>query len=154
MKAFLMAAGLGTRLRPITNTIPKCMVPIQGKPLLAWWMDLFEKHGVSDVLINTHYLPESVRKFIDLYNKNPEHHTKMIESYEPILLGSAGTLRKNRDFVVGENSFLICYADNLTNADLTALAAFHKKLILFLPWDYFIQIIRPVVVLRPLTKII
>jgi len=46
MKAFLMAAGLGTRLRPITNTIPKCMVPIQGKPLLAWWMDLFEKHGV------------------------------------------------------------------------------------------------------------
>ena len=105
MKAFLMAAGLGTRLRPITNTIPKCMVPIQGKPLLAWWMDLFEKHGVSDVLINTHYLPESVRKFIDFYNKNPEHHTKMIESYEPILLGSAGTLRKNRDFVAGENSF-------------------------------------------------
>ena len=128
MKAFLMAAGLGTRLRPITNTIPKCMVPIQGKPLLAWWMDLFEKHGVSDVLINTHYLPESVRRFIDFYNKNPEHHTKMIESYEPILLGSAGTLRKNRDFVAGENSFLICYADNLTNADLTALAAFHKKL--------------------------
>jgi mannose-1-phosphate guanylyltransferase len=56
MKAFLLSAGYGTRLKPLTNNIPKCLVPICGKPLLAWWMDLFEKHGINEVLINTHYL--------------------------------------------------------------------------------------------------
>ena len=54
MKAFLLAAGLGTRLRPITDTIPKCLVEINGKPLLQWWLELFEKYGVNEVLINTH----------------------------------------------------------------------------------------------------
>ena len=55
MKAFLLAAGLGTRLRPLTWTVPKCLVPIQGRPLLAWWMDLFEQHRISEILINTNY---------------------------------------------------------------------------------------------------
>lgn len=126
MKAFLMAAGLGTRLRPITNTIPKCMVPIKGRPLLAWWMDLFEKHNVSDVLINTHYLPELVRDFICSYNRQ-NHKIKIYESYEPVLLGSAGTLKANRKFVENEASFLICYADNLTNANLSQLMLQHEQ---------------------------
>jgi mannose-1-phosphate guanylyltransferase len=56
MKAFLMAAGYGTRLKPITDTIPKCLVPINDKPLLTYWDELFEKHGVDEVLINVHYL--------------------------------------------------------------------------------------------------
>ena len=47
MKAFLLAAGYGTRLKPFTDTVPKCMMPICGKPLLSWWMELFEKHSVS-----------------------------------------------------------------------------------------------------------
>lgn len=126
MKAFLMAAGLGTRLRPITNTIPKCMVPIKGRPLLAWWMDLFERHNVSDVLINTHYLPEPVRKFICSYNRQG-HKVKIYESYESVLLGSAGTLRANKKFVENETSFLICYADNLTNANLSQLVRRHEQ---------------------------
>lgn len=127
MKAFLMAAGLGTRLRPITNTIPKCMVPIKGRPLLAWWMDLFEKHNVSDVLINTHYLPEPVSKFICSYNRQG-HKVKIYESYESVLLGSAGTLRANKKFVENETSFLICYADNLTNANLSQLVLRHEQI--------------------------
>ena len=126
MKAFLMAAGLGTRLRPITNTIPKCMVSIKGQPLLGWWMDLFEKHDVSDVLINTHYLPEPVRDFICSYNRQG-HKVKIHESYEPVLLGSAGTLRANKRFVESEGSFLICYADNLTNANLSQLVLRHEQ---------------------------
>lgn len=126
MKAFLMAAGLGTRLRPITNTIPKCMVPIKGRPLLGWWMDLFEKHNVSDVLINTHYLPETVREFICSYNRQGRK-VKIHESYEPVLLGSAGTLRANKKFVENEASFLICYADNLTNANLSQLVLRHEQ---------------------------
>lgn len=126
MKAFLIAAGLGTRLRPITNTIPKCMVPIKGRPLLSWWMELFEKHNVSDVLINTHYLAEPVRNFISSYNRQ-SNKVRIYESYEPTLLGSAGTLKENKKFVEDESSFLICYADNLTNINLSELIFWHEQ---------------------------
>lgn len=126
MKAFLLAAGYGTRLRPLTDNIPKCMVPIHGYPLLGWWLALLRCHGVTDVLVNTHYLPEPVRMFIEDYNRKSTGLT-VYEAYEPELLGSGGTVLKNRDFVRGEKDFLICYADNLTDADLTAFQAFHRK---------------------------
>lgn len=125
MKAFLLAAGLGTRLRPLTNTIPKCLVPIQGRPLLSWWMDLFELHHISEVLINTSYLPLPVRDFIAEYNHR-RHSVKLVESYESTLLGSGGTILANEKFVQGEKDFLICYADNLTNANLTDMVNFHR----------------------------
>lgn len=126
MKAFLMAAGYGTRLRPITDTIPKCLVPIRGEPLLGWWLALLRRHGVTEVLVNTHYLPEPVRAFMREYNAR---HTGIIvhESYEPELLGSGGTVCANRDFVRGEDAFLICYADNLTDANLSAFLDFHRE---------------------------
>lgn len=126
MKAFLLAAGLGTRLRPLTYTIPKCLVPIQGRPLLAWWMDLFEKYHVSEVLINTNYLPDPVREFINDYNR-AQKNVKLVESYEKELLGSGGTVLDNRSFVENEEEFFICYADNLTNVDLASMMSFHKK---------------------------
>lgn len=126
MKAFLLAAGYGTRLKPITDTIPKCMVPICGQPLLGWWFDLLRKHGITDVLVNTHYLPEPVREFMWAYNAK---ETGLIahETYEPELLGSGGTIRANRGFVECEKDFLICYADNLTDADLTSFQRFHEE---------------------------
>lgn len=124
MKAFLLAAGYGTRLRPITDTVPKCLVPICGKPLLGWWFELFQKHGITDVLINTHYLPDPVRAYLTKYNATHENFM-CHETFEPELLGSGGTIRKNRAFVQDEESFLICYADNLTNADLTAFQKVH-----------------------------
>ena len=126
MKAFLLAAGLGTRLRPLTYTIPKCLVPIQGRPLLAWWMDLFEKYHVSEVLINTNYLPDPVREFINDYNR-AQKNVKLVESYEKELLGSGGTVLDNCRFVENEEEFFICYADNLTNVDLASMMSFHKK---------------------------
>lgn len=126
MKAFLLAAGLGTRLRPITDTTPKCLVPIKGHPLLGWWLKLLQTHGVTEVLINTHYLPEPVRSFIRAYNAEQTGLT-VTEFYEPELLGSGGTIRANRAFVEGEDSFLICYADNLTDADLTDFRTFHEE---------------------------
>jgi mannose-1-phosphate guanylyltransferase len=64
MKSLLLAAGLGTRLRPITDTVPKCLVPIQGKPLLAYWLDLLKPDAENPALINTHYLPGLVGDFI------------------------------------------------------------------------------------------
>lgn len=124
MKAFLLAAGFGTRLRPLTNTVPKCLVPICGKPLLQWWMELFEKHGITDVLVNTHYLREPVAAFIKENNKKGK--VILHEAYEPELLGSGGTIRDNKTFIGNDDTFMVCYADNLTNTDLTAFQQFHK----------------------------
>ena len=126
MKAYLLAAGYGTRLRPITDTVPKCLVPIQGKPLLGWWFELLLRHGVTEVLVNTHYLRASVRAYLDEYDRQATGLTAF-EAYEPDLLGSGGTVRANREFVRGERDFLICYADNLTDADLTAFRRCHES---------------------------
>ena len=65
MKAFLLAAGVGSRLRPITDTIPKCMVPIGGQPMLDIWLDAFDRAGVDEVLVNLHHLPDVVRHHLD-----------------------------------------------------------------------------------------
>jgi len=64
MKAFLLAAGLGARLKPLTNSIPKCMVPIDEKPMLHYWFSLLQKHHITDVLINLHHLPEKVIEYV------------------------------------------------------------------------------------------
>jgi mannose-1-phosphate guanylyltransferase len=122
-KAFLLAAGLGTRLKPLTDKIPKCLVSICGKPLLGWWIDLMEKHGIEEVLINLHHLSEHVVTYINSYPTKIQFHF----FYEKKLLGSGGTLRENKEFVKNEKAFFIFYADNLTNYDLTLFSMFHKK---------------------------
>ena len=66
IKALLLSAGLGTRLRPLTINIPKCLVPIKGKALLEIWLDKLSDVCVKDFLINTHYLPEKVESFIKI----------------------------------------------------------------------------------------
>jgi len=124
MKAFLMAAGMGTRLKPLTDNIPKCLVPINGKPLLAWWLDLLEKHNVDEVLINLHYLPGLVENFVKTYKTR----IKINLVYEKELKGSAGTLLANKEFVKGEKCFYILNADNLTSINLLEfLAEFEKS---------------------------
>ena len=122
MKAFLLAAGLGTRLRPLTAEIPKCLVPVNGTPLLQIWLELLARHGVSDVLVNTHYLPQKVQEFASTWAGPPRVHL----SFEETLLGSAGTLRKEWDFVASEPEFLVCHADTLTDIDLGRLIDFHR----------------------------
>lgn len=126
MKAFLLAAGLGTRLRPITNTIPKCLVSIHGKPLLEWWFELFHKYEITDVLINTHYMAEQVEDFIQKYTADHKD-IHIITYYEKELLGSGGTVSVNRDFIEKGEDFLICYADNLTDVNLGELVKEHQK---------------------------
>lgn len=69
MKAFLLAAGLGTRLRPLTDEIPKCLLPICGKPLLEIWIDLLGFHGIGEVLVNTHWHAEKVQQWIEEIGK-------------------------------------------------------------------------------------
>ena len=123
MKAFLLAAGVGSRLRPITDTIPKCMVPIGGRPMLDIWLDAFDRAGVDEVLVNLHHLPDVVRHHLDARAGTPAVRT----FFEPELLGSAGTLAANRAWVDGEEMFLACYADNLTDFDLRSLVQAHRE---------------------------
>ena len=111
MKAMILAAGRGERLRPLTDTVPKCLVPINGRPLLSYWMTLLERHGFDDVIINVHHLPDAVRAFAD-----GVRHPRLTLFNEPQLLGSAGTVRANRDWVADGASFLIAYADDLSKA--------------------------------------
>jgi mannose-1-phosphate guanylyltransferase len=122
MKAFLLAAGVGSRLRPITDTTPKCMLPIGGQPLLDIWLDAFDRAGVGEVLVNLHHLPDVVRNHLEARAGTPAVRT----FFEPVLLGSAGTLAANRSWVDGEEMFLACYADNLTDFDLCTLVQAHR----------------------------
>jgi mannose-1-phosphate guanylyltransferase len=126
LKAFLLAAGLGTRLRPLTDKIPKCLVPINGKPLLQIWLELCQLHRITEILINTHHLANKVSEFIDEYKAKFEQLSVRL-THEIDLLGSAGTLFVNREFVDNEKEFFILYADNLTNANLTSLIKFHRS---------------------------
>lgn len=120
MKAIILAAGLGTRLRPITDTTPKCLVPINGVPLLELWLRDCERAGVEAVLVNTHHLAERLEEFVASRRGVP-----VTLAYEPTLLGSAGTIAANWSFVDGDASFLVVYADNLTTFPLSKLTAFH-----------------------------
>ena len=115
MKAFLLAAGLGTRLRPLTDRVPKCLVEIGGRPLLDIWLDALASAGVDEVLVNVHHLHHLVEEHVAARAGRPPF-VRVV--HEPTLLGSAGTLRANRDFVDGESFFLAINADNLTTFDI------------------------------------
>lgn len=122
MKGFLLGAGAGTRMRPLTDTIPKCLVPIQGVPLLGIWLQWCATNGIDHVLLNSHAHSGAVHRYIDSY-RGPVNVTV---TYEPELLGSAGTLHANRAFVGGENEFAVLYADVLTNCRFDRLLDFHR----------------------------
>ena len=113
-KAVLLVAGLGTRLRPLTDTTPKCLLPINGKPLLGIWFDKLLQAGVTEVLVNTHWLAEQVNAYVE---KNTPEGLQVTLFHEPELLGSAGTIAANRAFF-DEDPFFIIYGDNLSDVDL------------------------------------
>lgn len=125
MKAFLLAAGRGTRLFPYTADCPKCLIPIHGRPLMAYWFDLFQRHGVNEVLVNTHHHADQVLAFLKASQSRYEFAIRAV--HEPTLLGSGGTVATNRAFVAGTGPFFIVYADNLSRVDLTAMRRAHLR---------------------------
>jgi mannose-1-phosphate guanylyltransferase len=122
MKAFLLAAGKGTRLRPLTFHTPKCLVPICGKPLVEYWFALFRQYDIQEILMNTSHLAEKVRSYV----RKSSPGVKVKLTYEKNLLGSGGAVKENWDFVRDDSQFLICYADNLTNINLSKMLQFHS----------------------------
>ena len=113
MKALLLAAGLGSRLRPITDHIPKCLVPIDGKPLLSYWLDALFGAGIDSILINAHYLSDQVTAFVT--SRSDRDRITIVE--ERTLLGTAATLKENVEFFSGESS-LVIHADNFCTASV------------------------------------
>jgi mannose-1-phosphate guanylyltransferase len=109
MRAILLAAGYGSRLMPLTKRIPKCLIDINGRPLLDYWLELLSAGGVTQVLVNLHYLPEMILSFVEK-NRHPIDITLV---HEENLLGTGGSVLKNRDFF-GEEPFMIIHADNLS----------------------------------------
>ena len=122
MKAVLLAAGLGTRMGDITRTRPKCLLPVAGRPLLGRWLAELARAGVSEALVNTHHLAEQVREYLGAAGAP----LPVRLAHEPELLGSAGTLAANRDFLAGEAAFLVVYADNASTVDLRELVREHR----------------------------
>jgi mannose-1-phosphate guanylyltransferase len=123
VRAFLLAGGKGERLRPLTASMPKCLVPIRGTPLLGIWLDAFARQGIDDVLVNVSQFPEQVEDFVE---GRAGRAPRVVIVREAAPLGSAGTVAANRAFVDGEESFWIVYSDNLTNAALAPMLAFHR----------------------------
>jgi mannose-1-phosphate guanylyltransferase len=123
MKAFLLAGGLGTRLRPLTDSTPKCLLPIQGIPILQIWFDVCRHYGIDEVLINVHAHGDAVRRFIQEHKGRLKVH--LFE--EADLLGSAGTVLANQEWVNKERSFWVFYADVLTTTNLNQMLAFHDN---------------------------
>jgi mannose-1-phosphate guanylyltransferase len=116
MKAMVLAAGLGTRLRPLTYEITKPMVPVLDRPVMAHILDLLDRHGFEEVIANLHYFPDSIR----------EHFGERLSyRYEEELLGTAGGVRACREFF-GDEAFLIISGDALTDIDLGAFVARHR----------------------------
>ena len=122
MRAILLAAGFGTRLRPLTDTLPKCLVPIGGEPLLGIWLRRLSEAGIGPFLVNTHYLSEQV----DAYLAASPYADRVTVRHEPSLLGTAGTLLANLDFLAGDDGLLI-HADNWCLADIGAFAQAHRQ---------------------------
>lgn len=123
MKAVLLAAGTGSRLRPLTDRVPKCLLLMGGRTLLDRWLDALLLAGADEVLVNLHHLADAVAAHLAARTGPPAVRTV----HEPVLLGSAGTLVANRRWVDGEELFLACNADNLTDFDLRTLVARHRS---------------------------
>lgn len=122
MKTLLLAAGLGTRLRPLTETTPKCLVPIKGQPLLDIWLERLTAADVGPFLVNTHYLSSQIESYV----RSSVYKDAITLVHEPALLGTAGTLIKNLAFFQGEDGLLI-HADNYCLEDFRVFLQAHKQ---------------------------
>ena len=124
-RAIILAGGLGTRLRPLTDTMPKCLVPIEGRPLLDYWVDALADAGVRRARVNNHAHAGQVRAYVA--EVSASGRLQLDESYEPELLGSAGTIAANADLADGADAVVIIYADNFSEVDLKEMLAFHRS---------------------------
>lgn len=124
MKVFILSAGLGTRLRPLTNDKPKVMVKIGGKPVLEHLIGLCQHHGFKDIILNLHYLPDVVTKY---FGDGSKFGVKIQYSHEKdLIMGGAGAL-KYAEKLLKDDSFFVLNGDVMTNLNLAKMAKFHQE---------------------------
>lgn len=121
MKAFILAAGAGTRLRPLTHDIPKPMIPIVGKPALYHTLNNLKKYGFDNVCVNLFHCPNSITGFF----KNNYMDINIHYSLEKKLMGTAGAVKKQEKFF--DKTFVVMSGDGLTDIDLDKVLKFHKR---------------------------
>jgi len=122
MRAYLLAGGRGERLRPLTDRVPKCLAPVGGRPLLAYWLTLCRREGVTDVLLNVSHHFEMVEAFMASWLE-PTPRVTLVRELEPS--GTATTVRRERWFSDGASDVWVFYADNLSDLRLAPMRRLH-----------------------------
>lgn len=124
MRALVLAAGEGSRLRPHTLDRPKPMVPIGGEPAIAHTLRWLARNGVSEVAVNLHFHPQVL---VDYVADGDAFGVRVTYSREPEILGTAGALRSLRAFFAGQEAFVVVYGDVLTDLALAPVAEAHRR---------------------------
>lgn len=127
MKAMILGAGIGSRLDPLTRSLPKPLVPIVGKPVMGHLIDLLRRHGVSEIMVNVQYLGHKIRETI---GDGAAYGVRVHYSVEEALCGDAGGVKRVEGFFRdggGDDTFLVLGGDDLTDTDIGRVVAFHKE---------------------------
>lgn len=122
MKAMILAAGYGKRLRPLTETIPKPLLPIAGQPIIVWNLLLLKRHGITDAIINLHHLGHLL---VEALCDGSRYGMKLAYSHEPNPLGTGGGIKQAAPYLKN-GPFLVLNGDTLSDCDLTALISAHN----------------------------
>lgn len=123
MRAMILAAGLGTRLRPLTETLPKPLLPIAGRPLIVWNLLLLRRYGVTEVMINLHHLGHLIEQAL---GDGSEFGMRIAYSKEPVILGTGGGLKQAEPFFGGE-PFFVLNGDTLFDMNLDDMTAAYRR---------------------------
>lgn len=123
MRAIILAAGFGTRLRPLTDTLPKPLLPIAGRPLIVWNLLLLRRHGITDVIINLHHLGHLIEQAL---GDGSQLGMRLTYSREAAILGTGGGLKQAEPFFGGED-FLVVNGDTLFELDVTGMVSAHRQ---------------------------
>lgn len=121
-RVILLAAGLGSRLRPITDHMPKCMVPVSGRPILEHNIIWLKRFGITQIVINLHYLPDIVQ---DYFGDGSRWGVNITYSIEEEILGTSGGVKRVASYFQ-DNPFLVWYGDNLSHCDIGKLFTLHQ----------------------------
>lgn len=122
MKAMILAAGLGTRLRPLTDSLPKPLLPVAGMPLIVWNLLLLRKHGIREVIVNLHYLGDLIEREL---GDGSKWDMSLTYSHEWTLLGTGGGIKQAQWFF-GNEPFLVLNGDTLLELDVGAVMSCHR----------------------------
>jgi len=124
MKIVVVAGGLATRMRPYTDSTPKCMLDLNGKPLIAHQLEYFRDHGYTDFIFCIGHLAEQV---VEFFGDGSSMGVRIEYSQEDALLGTAGSVKKAEALLEGSEDFIVYYGDNLAGMDFDRFVSFHKK---------------------------